>query len=176
MTRRPGACSASCNSWSPEQVGDLQAFIKEYNLQCPMAVQRLVASGMPATVEHGKPSGASQNIARLAAETVQYFITAMDAVKMKMAAADEVSCLTKGCSFKDSFSGTMSTSPEVPCGAAAVPSSQRPSTVHEQRAALASSCWTAYMSACYTQSLLAGWLTGLLGCRYRPCPVTLQQS
>ena len=35
-------------------------------------------------------SGASQSTARLAAETVQYFITAMDAVKMKMAAADEV--------------------------------------------------------------------------------------
>ena len=81
---------SSASSHSCAQVGDLQDFIKEYNLQCPMAVQRLVASGMPATVEHGKPSGASHNIARLAAETVQYFITAMDAVKMKMAAADEV--------------------------------------------------------------------------------------
>ena len=91
------------NSCLSDQVGDLQEFIKEYNLQCPMAVQRLVASGMPATVEHGKPSGASQNIARLAAETVQYFITAMDAVKMKMAAADEVSCLEQGSCFRDNF-------------------------------------------------------------------------
>ena len=37
--------------------------------------------------------GGSANTARLVAETVQYFITAMDAVKMKMAAVDEVSCL-----------------------------------------------------------------------------------
>ena len=37
------------------QIGDLQDFTREYNLQCPMATQRLVFSGMPATVEHGKP-------------------------------------------------------------------------------------------------------------------------
>ncbi|KAK9808285.1 hypothetical protein WJX73_007572 [Symbiochloris irregularis] len=74
-----------------ESVRDIQQFTKEYNLQCPMALQRLVYSGMPATVEHGKPSGGSSaNTARLVAETVQYFITAMDAVKMKMAAVDEL--------------------------------------------------------------------------------------
>ena len=38
--------------------------------------------------------GSSANTARLVAETVQYFITAMDAVKMKMAAVDEVSLLS----------------------------------------------------------------------------------
>ena len=34
--------------------------------------------------------GSSSSTARLVAETVQYFITAMDAVKMRMAAVDEV--------------------------------------------------------------------------------------
>ena len=41
------------------QVRDIQQFTKEYNLQCPMALQRLVYSGMPATVEHGKPRSAT---------------------------------------------------------------------------------------------------------------------
>ena len=27
----------------------------DYNMQCPMAAKRLIYSGMPATVEHGKP-------------------------------------------------------------------------------------------------------------------------
>ena len=27
----------------------------EYNMQCPMAAKRLIHSGLPATVEHGKP-------------------------------------------------------------------------------------------------------------------------
>ena len=27
----------------------------EYNMQCPMAAKRLIYSGLPATVEHGKP-------------------------------------------------------------------------------------------------------------------------
>ena len=42
---------------------------------------------------HACSQGSSANTARLVAETVQYFITAMDAVKMKMAAVDEVSLL-----------------------------------------------------------------------------------
>ena len=49
--REKSRLSQPCN-----QVGDLQDFTREYNLQCPMAIQRLVASGMPATVEHGKPT------------------------------------------------------------------------------------------------------------------------
>jgi ESCRT-I complex subunit VPS28 len=27
----------------------------DYNMQCPMAAKRLIYSGLPATVEHGKP-------------------------------------------------------------------------------------------------------------------------
>lgn len=74
-----------------DTVREIQQFTKEYSLQCPMGLQRLMYSGMPATVEHGKPrTGESANTARLVAETVQYFITAMDAVKMSMAATDEL--------------------------------------------------------------------------------------
>ena len=34
---------------------DVEKFMADYNMQCPMAAKRLIYSGMPATVEHGKP-------------------------------------------------------------------------------------------------------------------------
>ncbi len=37
------------------QVPDVQQFLAHYNMQCPMAAKRLIQSGMPATLEHGKP-------------------------------------------------------------------------------------------------------------------------
>ena len=37
------------------QVPDVQQFLVHYNMQCPMAQRRLIQSGMPATMEHGKP-------------------------------------------------------------------------------------------------------------------------
>jgi ESCRT-I complex subunit VPS28 len=37
------------------QVPDVEKFMADYNMQCPMAAKRLIYSGMPATVEHGKP-------------------------------------------------------------------------------------------------------------------------
>ena len=37
------------------QVPDVQQFLVHYNMQCPMAAKRLIQSGMPATMEHGKP-------------------------------------------------------------------------------------------------------------------------
>ena len=37
------------------QVPDVQQFMADYNMQCPMAAKRLIYSGLPATVEHGKP-------------------------------------------------------------------------------------------------------------------------
>ena len=42
----------SCNC---SQVPDVEKFMADYNMQCPMAAKRLIYSGMPATVEHGKP-------------------------------------------------------------------------------------------------------------------------
>ena len=40
------------------QVPDVENFMADYNMQCPMAAKRLIYSGMPATVEHGKPRSA----------------------------------------------------------------------------------------------------------------------
>ena len=61
-----------------------------YNMQCPMAARRLIHSGMPATIEHGKPMGSSSSAAVAVAETVQHFITTMDSLKLNMVAVDQV--------------------------------------------------------------------------------------
>ena len=49
------AYSSCCESAMDAQVPDVQQFMVQYNMQCPMATKRLIFSGMPATVEHGKP-------------------------------------------------------------------------------------------------------------------------
>ena len=74
------------------QVPDVQAFMAQYNMQCPMAAKRLIYSGLPATVEHGAPraSVGAPNAAVAVAETVQHFITAMDSLKLNMVAVDQI--------------------------------------------------------------------------------------
>lgn len=72
-----------------DTVPDVEKFMGDYNMQCPMAAKRLIYSGMPATVEHGKPSVQS-NSAVAVAETVQHFITAMDSLKLNMVAVDQL--------------------------------------------------------------------------------------
>ncbi|CAM9373777.1 unnamed protein product [Laminaria digitata] len=66
-------------------------FIKEYQLDCPYAMDRLVKYGVPATVLHRQVDERDQiGRARQAAETTQCFITAMDALKLEQRAVDEV--------------------------------------------------------------------------------------
>ena len=77
-----------------------------------MAVKRLIYSGLPATVEHGKTGGGSEGSRRgggagfgggggagggassasavAVAESVQHFITSMDSLKLNMVAVDQV--------------------------------------------------------------------------------------
>ncbi|KDD74910.1 VPS28 protein [Helicosporidium sp. ATCC 50920] len=76
-------------------VPDVAAFAATHNMQCPMALRRLVASGIPATVEHGSGAGSSGGsgaggAAVAVAETVQHFITAMDGLKLNMVAVDQL--------------------------------------------------------------------------------------
>ncbi|CAK0784930.1 hypothetical protein CVIRNUC_008135 [Coccomyxa viridis] len=73
-----------------DMVPDVEKFMADYNMQCPMAAKRLIYSGMPATVEHGKPSSMQSNSAVAVAETVQHFITAMDSLKLNMVAVDQL--------------------------------------------------------------------------------------
>lgn len=64
-------------------------FFREFNIDCSRAYERLVVSGCPATVLHAT---ASDNRAEsvVVAETVQIFITTMDALKLGQSAVDEI--------------------------------------------------------------------------------------
>ncbi|GJN17477.1 hypothetical protein PR202_gb04546 [Eleusine coracana subsp. coracana] len=68
-----------------------------YRLDCPAALNRLLQSGVPATVELRAAASASSSgpasttaSATAIAQCVQSFITAMDAVKLNMLANDQV--------------------------------------------------------------------------------------
>ncbi|RVX08622.1 Vacuolar protein sorting-associated protein 28-like 2 [Vitis vinifera] len=62
-----------------------------YKMDCPAAINRLVTSGVPATVEHRSAAAASATTsAAVVAECVQNFITAMDSLKLNMVAVDQV--------------------------------------------------------------------------------------
>ncbi|GAQ86421.1 Vacuolar protein sorting-associated protein [Klebsormidium nitens] len=74
-----------------DSVPDVERFMSAYKLECPAAVNRLLQSGLPATVEHGRPvPGEGPSSAMAVAETVQHFITAMDSLKLSMVAVDQV--------------------------------------------------------------------------------------
>ncbi|XP_062223188.1 vacuolar protein sorting-associated protein 28 homolog 1-like [Phragmites australis] len=72
-------------------------FVQAYRLDCPAALNRLLQSGVPATVELRATASASSSApastaasATAIAQCVQSFITAMDAVKLNMLANDQV--------------------------------------------------------------------------------------
>mmetsp|Transcript_20095 Transcript_20095/g.59672 ORF Transcript_20095/g.59672 Transcript_20095/m.59672 type:complete len:215 (-) Transcript_20095:769-1413(-) len=71
-------------------VPDVERFMVEYHMQCPMAAKRLVHSGLPATIEHRSKQRTADPEAASVAETVQHFITAMDALKLNMVAVDQL--------------------------------------------------------------------------------------
>lgn len=76
-------------------VPDVAAFMAAHGVTCPMAVKRLIYSGLPATVEHGAGAGSGRGgggggSAVAVAGAVQAFITAMDSLRLNMVAADQV--------------------------------------------------------------------------------------
>lgn len=74
-----------------DTVPSIERFHDTYNLDCPAAINRLVISGVPATVEHRAAAAASGlTSAATVAECVQHFITAMDTLKLNMTAVDQV--------------------------------------------------------------------------------------
>ncbi|KAH6831588.1 Vacuolar protein sorting-associated protein VPS28 family protein [Perilla frutescens var. hirtella] len=69
----------------------IEHFIDTYKMDCPAALNRLLASGVPATVEHRAAAAISTgNSAAVVAECVQNFITTMDSLKLNMVAVDDV--------------------------------------------------------------------------------------
>ncbi|RAL49617.1 unnamed protein product [Cuscuta campestris] len=74
-----------------DMVPSIERFHDTYKLDCPSALNRLVTSGVPATVEHRAAAAMSASTsAAVVAECVQNFITAMDSLKLNMVAIDQV--------------------------------------------------------------------------------------
>ncbi|GMI30647.1 hypothetical protein TeGR_g6351 [Tetraparma gracilis] len=69
---------------------DMEAFLNDYTLDCPRAVDRLLRTGVPATTLHSQSNTPNSNDAVRVAETVQHFITTMDAVRLDQRAVDEI--------------------------------------------------------------------------------------
>lgn len=67
---------------------DTRSFIHDYGLRCERAVERLLVAGVPATVMHRTSDGRGASVH--VAETVQYFITAMDALEISQRAVDQL--------------------------------------------------------------------------------------
>lgn len=64
---------------------------ENYEMDCPAALNRLINSGVPGTIEQRAAAAMSATSSVfIAAECVQNFINAMDGVKLNMVAADEV--------------------------------------------------------------------------------------
>ncbi|KAK9133865.1 hypothetical protein Scep_013393 [Stephania cephalantha] len=74
-----------------DTVPSVDRFVDTYKMDCPAALNRLVVSGVPATVEHRAAAAATATTsAATVAECVQHFITAMDTLKLNMVAVDQV--------------------------------------------------------------------------------------
>ncbi|PKU80897.1 Vacuolar protein sorting-associated protein 28 like 2 [Dendrobium catenatum] len=74
-----------------DAVPSIERFAEAYRMDCPAALNRLLISCVPATVEHRSFSSASTAASASAvAECVQHFITAMDSLKLNMVAVDQV--------------------------------------------------------------------------------------
>ncbi|KAG8385713.1 hypothetical protein BUALT_Bualt03G0073800 [Buddleja alternifolia] len=72
-------------------VPNIERFHDTYKMDCQSALNRLVTSGVPATVEHRAAASMSATTsAATVAECVQNFITAMDSLKLNMVAVDQV--------------------------------------------------------------------------------------
>ena len=74
-----------------DTVPSIERFADTYKMDCPAAINRLVISGVPATVEHRSTAAATSSTSAAAvAECTQNFITAMDSLKLNMLAVDQV--------------------------------------------------------------------------------------
>jgi ESCRT-I complex subunit VPS28 len=82
MEEQTALKAGGCNS--------TEEFMQRFQMDCPRATQRLLKMGIPQPVNSGGGSADSNTITVTVAETVQFFITAMDAVKLEQRAVDEL--------------------------------------------------------------------------------------
>mmetsp|Transcript_11455 Transcript_11455/g.22512 ORF Transcript_11455/g.22512 Transcript_11455/m.22512 type:complete len:209 (+) Transcript_11455:84-710(+) len=65
-------------------------FIRKYKMDVPLAQERLLRAGVPATVIYAHSDKDKSKEASLVMEATQWFITAMDVLKLDQRAVDEV--------------------------------------------------------------------------------------
>jgi ESCRT-I complex subunit VPS28 len=65
-------------------------FMKLYEMDCPRATERLLIMGVPEPIRSSAHGSGAAGVAVTVAETVQHFITTMDAVKLEQRAVDEL--------------------------------------------------------------------------------------
>eukprot|EP01133_Synstelium_polycarpum_P004955 gene4955-5757_t len=74
-----------------DSVPNINTFMRDYNLDCKAAFDRLVNKGYPSTLEHSVHTDSTDStMAKNVAETVQLFITTMDSVRLKFVAVDNI--------------------------------------------------------------------------------------
>lgn len=66
-----------------------ETFMQVYQMDCPRAAERLLRAGIPEQIRSSDDMQ-NQDVAATVAETVQHFITTMDAVKLEVRAVDEL--------------------------------------------------------------------------------------
>lgn len=72
-----------------DDITTVEDFMKLYEMDCPRATERLLIMGVPEPIRSAHGSTAA-GVAVTVAETVQHFITTMDAVKLEQRAVDEL--------------------------------------------------------------------------------------
>ncbi|KAK5580737.1 hypothetical protein RB653_000761 [Dictyostelium firmibasis] len=74
-----------------DHVANVGQFMKDYDLNCKAAFDRLVIKGYPSTLEHNtNESSTDSAMAKNVAEAVQLFITTMDSIRLKLVSVDGI--------------------------------------------------------------------------------------
>lgn len=90
-----GGASNSSSSWGgggggPTIAKTTEELMRLYQMDCPRATHRLLHMGVPEPTKDAGTNSSSHQHAVTVAETVQHFITTMDAVKLDLRAVDEL--------------------------------------------------------------------------------------
>lgn len=75
---------------SQSVVPDVERFMSDLNMHCPMAASRLIHSGLPATIEHKSTQRTNDPESACVAEVTASFITTMDSLRLNMTAVDQL--------------------------------------------------------------------------------------
>ena len=80
--------SSNSSSSSKGMMTTVEEFMTRYQMDCPRAEERLLKMGIPEPMKGGTHDDVSHAVT--VAETVQHFITTMDAIKLDQRAVDEI--------------------------------------------------------------------------------------